>query len=769
MALAGLSENLVNVDESLKKSLLELLAAFACIDGELHPFEREFLEYLSERHFGGKDAVLPFMENYEGKSAEYSFKKCGELIRIIQDEDARLEVLDLLSQVADADRRFHSNEKRFLELVKENWKIDASFISASIELDNNQRGIAEAPVDWKMYVEAGPGSGKTAVACARVAALCDQGVEPSSIWLVSFTRAAVQEARDRIEFFVDEPESLMGIQIATLDNRAWNLRKGFIDEDINFSELWEEGFDTNIQRAREVVEENRIEIEDFLEGLEHVIIDEAQDIVGARAVFLDSVLKLLPRNCGVTIFGDPAQAIYGFTVDNNGKGEKDMVTFIDLFHKRFEDIGDFELGKNYRSENLDLVDMVGKMRKEILSHIVPGEEKLQDAQDLIDKHAKKLDERFIPDAVRDMDNLLILFRRRAEVLTAANFCASAGVPYKLRMSGTPQLCHAWLAVVLNKCENDTILKDDFDELWNQSILDCPGGPSGSFDAWSILQRATGARPSEEHLRIDRLRQVGSGRPTPLIACNDPGFGGPIIGTIHASKGREAYQVHLRARADGPVENSESEARVLFVGASRAKARLSVGDGFLKANYASTIESGRTYLRQTSRYGGLAYSVEIGRDQDVNPYSFVSRKEHLDGEHVFSFQKHLVSVLTEKTPVGIWLDLMFEPHKSRVPHYKIWMCTENSEQPVWRVVGEMSDKFNSDLFAIIEKEKPEERQLYRLPKKIKYLFVFGVATYFAREDDPHLVQVHEPFASRGYWMVPVIGGFPVTYFQRRRGH
>src|SRR5205085_5017127 len=53
--------------------------------------------------------------------------------------------------------------------------------------------------------------------------------------------------------------------------------------------------------------------------LEHLIIDEAQDVMGARADLVVEMLKSLAPTCGVTILADPAQAIYGFT--NDGRDE----------------------------------------------------------------------------------------------------------------------------------------------------------------------------------------------------------------------------------------------------------------------------------------------------------------------------------------------------------------------------------------------------------------------------------------------------------------
>ena len=64
--------------------------------------------------------------------------------------------------------------------------------------DDHQRAVIEAPLEKRLLVDAGPGTGKTAVACGRISWLIDRGVEPTNIWLISFTRTAVKEHRDRI-------------------------------------------------------------------------------------------------------------------------------------------------------------------------------------------------------------------------------------------------------------------------------------------------------------------------------------------------------------------------------------------------------------------------------------------------------------------------------------------------------------------------------------------------------------------------------------------
>ncbi len=89
--------------------------------------------------------------------------------------------------------------------------------------------IMESPTSWQL-VAAGPGSGKSAAACQRVAYLVDEGVPPSRILLVSFTRTAVAELRDRIVSYAVAGERARSVRISTIDSHAWSCRAGFDDE-----------------------------------------------------------------------------------------------------------------------------------------------------------------------------------------------------------------------------------------------------------------------------------------------------------------------------------------------------------------------------------------------------------------------------------------------------------------------------------------------------------------------------------------------------------
>lgn len=174
-----------------------------------------------------------------------------------------------------------------------------------------------------MLVEAGPGSGKTHVACDRVISLVqDEGIAPSRILLLSFTRIAVAELRDRIGRRLNEIPNVAALQIRTFDSFAARLLSS---AGVGSSG----GHDASIRAATRLLRSDDPLVADAIGQLEHVLIDEAQDLVGDRKEMCEALLALLDPGCGVTVFGDFAQAIYGYQHKGNPRA-----TFLSEVAKR---------------------------------------------------------------------------------------------------------------------------------------------------------------------------------------------------------------------------------------------------------------------------------------------------------------------------------------------------------------------------------------------------------------------------------------------------
>src|SRR5713101_1590641 len=221
--------------------------------------------------------------------------------------------------------------------------------------------IMDAPASWQL-VTAGPGAGKSAVACQRTAYLVDEDVAPSRILLVSFTRTAVLELHDRIMSYAVSGERARAARISTIDSHAWSLRTGFDDEPIPRT-LGEESYELSIARTVELFRQRNPDLCDFMGRLEHLIIDEAQDVMGVRADLVIEMLRGLSGDCGVTILADPAQAIYGFTTDETDAAREGRSLLERLEKESPRPFTCRSLTEMHRIKNEDLVDLFLRTRK----------------------------------------------------------------------------------------------------------------------------------------------------------------------------------------------------------------------------------------------------------------------------------------------------------------------------------------------------------------------------------------------------------------------
>ena len=154
-------------------------------------------------------------------------------------------------------------------------------ISHSITWTPEQLAVIDAERSARQLVQAGPGTGKTAVACARVANLIEkQNVLPHEIFLISFTNAAIHELRNRIKSYLTDPDMASGLRITTLDSFAAALQSGFVPDAIFSGD-----FTQSIKSTSDLMFSNPDALE-YIRNIQHLIVDEAQDISGVRTELL---------------------------------------------------------------------------------------------------------------------------------------------------------------------------------------------------------------------------------------------------------------------------------------------------------------------------------------------------------------------------------------------------------------------------------------------------------------------------------------------------
>ncbi|MFC6519808.1 UvrD-helicase domain-containing protein [Undibacterium arcticum] len=489
--------------------------------------------------------------------------------------------------------------------------------ATTTDWDREQTGVIRAEVTARLLVDAGPGTGKTAVACARVAWLIDHAeLEPNSIWLVSFTQTAVHELRSRIGSYLTNPNEAAGIRIATIDAHSWAIQSGF-NHDVTMSGSYED----NIKKVIELIE-NHDGVFGYLSQVKHLLVDEAQDVVGARVQLMLELINALPREAGVTVLSDEAQGIYGFAEDQPAAAAANGTLPENIRRFMANDFTEMELLKIYRTGDPTLQKVFSSGRALLRNKTETEEKKLQGIRDLIQQANHGLldaygdDLKNLPD---DLGNSFLLFRRRGEALQASGYLGMR--PHRLRMSGLPPMIHAWICLMFWNWIDSEITESVFRERWLQKKIQCNVTVD---EGWSILVRLVGE--SQTRISVRKLAQrLANGSPPIDLCMPDFGFEGPLIGTIHGAKGREADQVRLYMPAPSAfgqginANNILAEARILFVGASRARKQLLVSKAATLAHPRRLMPSGRAYTPfPFSDKKSLARSmVEIGRINDID--------------------------------------------------------------------------------------------------------------------------------------------------------
>lgn len=646
-------------------------------------------------------------------------------------------------------------------------------IDQPIAWSEEQRRVIEAPAADRLLVLAAPGTGKTAVACARIAHLVDRCQQsPSRILMVSFTRTAVAEVRDRIRHGVVSKEAAASVQVATIDSLTYRLREGY-EAEADKHTAGPLSYESNLRRLGQLLDAEDEALREYLEGYEHVLIDEAQDIVGVRADVVAGLIDALSRACGVTVLGDPHQAIYGFTTDEDkASREGPPTTLLDLLAKlrfRVERLTqlhrtkDAKLSHTFRVSR-EVLDSAGgqepRGRYEALREAI-------ESSATATAHSPDLKDLRAPD-----QDLLVLYRRRSDVLMASSFLSKPDRPggpvaHRLRLGGVTPPILPWVAYLLGDQTDRFFSVEDLERLWAAKAIHPLLGSVDRDTAISALMRAgrDGKNLSMEKLRVS----LGRTKPPVELCATELGTSGPILSTIHASKGREANKVWLfipsqRKRSesqrsaedstettlDGTDESSEislddaavadevswiDESRVLYVGATRPRALLETGHSFVRGS--SSLPSGRAVRCRRKRDGGTTAQVQVGLDGDVLPAA------HATWPDAVSVQALLASFYGSSRAA-------FAKYSSTSDAYELFAEVGARE----RRIGVLSPTLKSDLW-----EVGKMTGTGRPAPALRFLHVIALASV-AVVDDSERQKLQPPYNQSGLILTPVIKGLSV---------
>jgi hypothetical protein len=577
--------------------------------------------------------------------------------------------------------------------------------------------VAE-PATARLIVDAGPGTGKTHAACARVAALVNGGIPPTRICLVSFTRTAVVEIRNRIARALSDPNDASSIRIITLDAFAWAVQSGFkLEARLTGS------YEHSINEAHRLIRED-LEVRDDIARIEHLIVDEAQDIVGPRAELVLAMIDALDPDSGVSVFADKAQAIYAFSeTDDETAGPK---LLDQLVARGFKPL---QLTQVHRTADPNLLAIFTVLRRDLLAGRKSNLEQYvrSEIQRLAHADAGAVNSLNLAELP---DDALVLMRNRMDVMNASS---RAGIlPHRLRMSGLPLCIRPWVAQMLWDFTQRRISRDEFEKRWLDRQVQAP---FDCAEAWRRCIEVAGE--SASIVDLSRLRSILARSNPPMMFCS-PEFGtsGPILGTIHASKGREAPTVYLYLQERAASDQTGEESRVMFVGATRPRERLLVGS---TGAHRGAHTNGRVWRRS-----GNNIQVEVGRPWDIEPAGLVGRPFFSRQDAALAAQHAWV-----ERPLRQQMALRAEEGLG-------WQFALNAGEQ--RLAG-MSERFRSDMNQIA----------FLLQKRINWLGhgrSIGLRTMVVAPDSPHLESMLEPWKSSGFLFAPLLTSLSLAILRTR---
>ncbi len=754
------------------KSPLIACISLCLIDDKFHEDEKKYLEDICEEEWElSVEEVKNVHDEIKDKGIDQFKTFFYEFTEKVPDNEKEY-YFELFADLAEVDGYLHSKEILLLDQLQKIWNIKKEASSIFVP-SKEQKEIIEENSSKRIVVISPPGCGKTAIAALRCNNLItEQNVNPSNLLVLSFSNAAIKELKDRIE--KRSNINVTSIQLSTIDSQTFKFLYGLGDIGKEAKDYMTGDYELNIEAFIDLIKKKNEDVISVIKSFEHIIIDEAQDITGIRSKLLLIIIKKINKNCGVTIFGDPNQAIYNFTLDDGDQSEE-QENFLDelIENKKF---ARKELTKIFRTDSKKLLDLFTKFRKNFVDSKKDsdGQKDYLKKKEVLFEKAEEDSNGIVEDiieSVRKGQKHLFLFRKKVEMLNAANTAFKNKQNVSLRFGGSSTCYYPWLARIFYDHMDENISKKYFIEKWQNIKIVSSMDPE---EAWRKIHREA---PINQDVSIETLREkLSSGKPLLDLCMRDYGESQNVLGTIHASKGKESEKVsYYTFKNEEPQKNSDfrEETRIMYVAITRCRNDFSVRDLEEEIGYRDWNKKmfERVYIYRKNSYGNPFFKIQVGLKDDIdevrlvaNPSSknwgFKNKKEVDNNQKFFSKIHSPIKIgLVHQVGLGMNYAMAFGK-QSEVDKYGKFNLTHN--------FGYMSPSFTIGLQKIINNHASG-----RTSRPINDVYMIGSKTCVISKSNSMLPSVYEPYGKTGFFLSPIVAGWAYVqtkakYTQRRYG-
>ena len=635
----------------------------------------------------------------------------------VRPEDAGFEEIDdkdpyyyLYENVATGKPK---NAKLNLDKAKLYEQKYGSIFRAFIEVP--QEEIIEAPINQYSFVNAGPGTGKTYTLMKKITYMIDSlGADPEGILVLCFTNAAVNEIKARIKQYAENEggREFINVDVRTFHSFSWILinqaNEIFRDRrNYRYIDISKLNYDQSLLEATRIIRKYGDEV---FGNVEHLIVDEIQDLTNQRAsLTIEMVKECIKNRVGITVLGDSCQAIYDYTEDTTQNVIKSDEFYKNLFSEFFDYGKFYKLEKNHR-QNRELIYMTSPLREAILSGEKDRVRKAidllrNDVPELVSGHASTTLSEYNLDRMTSGSTVCLLCRNNAQVLATSNNLRIRGIKHTVNAYNEFEYLSDWIGKVFGLFSKQIISFVEF-----KNSLEYHTRDYQATEVWERLQDVIGTQNNV--LKVsDILSAIAKSTVDDPVFRNIP-KGNLIVSNIHRAKGREYGTVvveknfvnrllrELSDKRDKKRDTKEylEEAKVLYVAVTRPRSRLYFNK---LASVDVTLKMIKTGRKRWARGDGRNLKfIEIRALSDADIRSFNS----------IDIQNYIIENVNEGDEINLVMN-----NKTMTVSYDIVHVSGIGE----RIIGKSTTELIDDIDEIIT---PYDSPW---PKRITELYVSGI--------------------------------------------